>query len=246
MRRFLAITSLALVLIALCLQGARWQYDRYELRHAKNELIKANISLGPITEIELAGANLEAVAWRKLEISGTFQPDTEILVRNRYFQEQYGLGVVTLFRSESGRSYWVDRGWVVAGPDAMTPPKVKPVTKERVTLIARVRVEDIERQLGGTVFALPGADGRDRLQTWNQAGSVVTEPVYFDLISASNSEFTPDAPTPLPNLSDGPHLAYSIQWVLFAGFVVFGWFLVLREDRRARQHQLGRKDLTLM
>lgn len=233
MRRFLALTGLALVLIALCLQGARWQFDRHESRHAKNELIKANIGLTPISESYLADASPENVAWRTIEISGSFQPETEILVRNRYYRERYGLGVVTLFRSESGRSYWVDRGWVVAGPDAMTPPDVKPVNTEPVTLVARVRVEDIERQLGGTVFAIPGADGTDRLQTWNQTGSVATEPVYLDLISASDPSFTPEAPTPLPNLSDGPHLAYAIQWVLFAGFVVFGWFLVIREDRRA-------------
>lgn len=239
MRRYLALTALALALFALCLQGARWQFDRYETRHAKNELIKANISLSPIFESDLVGAKPERVAWRNIEISGTFQPDTEILVRNRYYQERYGLGVVTLFRSESGRSYWVDRGWVLAGPDAMTPPKVKPVDEKPVTLLARVRVEDIERQLGGTVFAIPGADGASRLQSWNNAGSVTTEAIYLDLISASDRRFNPDAPTPLPNLSDGPHLAYSIQWVLFAGFVLFGWFLVVREDRRASKRPQG-------
>ena len=234
MKRFLGLTLLALILIALCLQGARWQFDRHEVRHAKNELIRANIARPIITESELTNAASNEVAWRKIELTGNFQPETEILVRNRYYQERYGFGVVTLFASASGKSYWVDRGWVPPGPDAMTPPIRKPVDSGLVTITGRVRVEDIENQIGGTVFALPGADGKSQLKNWNQQGSVDTEAVYIDLIEASDARFNPDAPVTLPALSDGPHLAYTFQWLLFAGFVIFGWFLVIREDRRAK------------
>ena len=38
----------------------------------------------------------------------------------------------------------------------------------------------------------------------------------------------------LPELSDGPHLAYSVQWVLFAGMVLFGLYLVIREERKVQ------------
>jgi len=235
MRRFLGLTLLAIILIALCLQGARWQFDRHEARSAKNDLIRANIDRTEISESELAYASIKDSAWRKIEITGNFVPATEILVRNRYYQERYGFGVVTLFKSQAGKSYWVDRGWVPPGPDALTPPIRKPVTSELVTLTGRVRIEDIENQIGGTVFALPGADGVSQLKTWNQQGAVDTEAVYIDLIESSNPSFNPDAPVALPELSDGPHLAYTFQWLLFAGFVVFGWFLVIREDRRAEQ-----------
>lgn len=235
MRRFLGLTFLALIFIALCLQGARWQFDRHEVRSAKNDLIRANIDRPGISESELAGVPIREIAWRKIELTGNFVPTTEILVRNRYYQERYGFGVVTLFQSVSGKSYWVDRGWVPPGPDALTPPVRKPVTSEVVTLTGRVRIEDIENQIGGTVFALPRADGSSQLKIWNKEGAVDTEAIYIDLIEASDPAFNPDAPVALPVLSDGPHLAYTFQWLLFAGFVVFGWFLVIREDRRAKR-----------
>ena len=234
MKRFLGLTCLALILIALCLQGARWQYDRHEVRQTKNDLIRANIDRPEISEVELSDLPANEVAWRKIQLTGNFIPSTEILVRNRYYQERYGFGVVTLFASKSGKSYWVDRGWVPPGPDALTPPIRKPVTAQLVTLTGRVRIEDIENQIGGTVFAIPGEDGISQLKTWNQQEAVDSEAVYIDLIAASNPAFNPDAPVALPALSAGPHLAYTFQWLLFAGFVVFGWFLVIREDRRAR------------
>jgi surfeit locus 1 family protein len=230
MKRIVGATLLALFLVALCLQGARWQYDRHEVRHAKNELIRANVQKPFITEPELSTPI--QIAWRTIELTGQFDPSNEILVRNRYHDGQYGFGVVTLFTSSSGKRYWVDRGWVKAGADAQTPPDVKVVDSAEVTITARVRVEDIESQISGTVFALPGNDGTTKLTKWDNESSLVTEPIYFDLISASRASLNPDVPTRIPELSDGPHLAYTVQWVLFALMVIFALYLVIREERK--------------
>lgn len=230
MKRIVGATLLALFLVVLCLQGARWQYDRHEVRHAKNELIRANVQKPSITEPELSTPI--QIAWRTIELTGQFDPSNEILVRNRYHDGQYGFGVVTLFTSSRGKRYWVDRGWVKAGPDAQTPPEVKVVDSAEVTITARVRVEDIESQISGTVFALPGNDGTTKLTKWDNESSLVTEPIYFDLISASRASLNPDVPTRIPELSDGPHLAYTVQWVLFALMVIFALYLVIREERK--------------
>lgn len=232
MKRVAAASLIALIAFSICVQGARWQFERYEVRHAKNELIRANVSKGTIAEPELLSLPITDTAWRKIEIAGKFNPENEILVRGRYNQGQYGFGVVTLFESQSGKRYWIDRGWVKAGPDAKTPPSTKPVDSRLLLVTGRVRVESIESQVSGTVFALPGNNGTTKLTRWNNDGSIVTEPFYFDLIETSLSEFNPDAPTPLPELSDGPHLAYTVQWILFAGLVMFGLFLVVREELR--------------
>lgn len=232
MKRVLAASLIALIAFAFCLQGARWQFERHEVRHANNELIRANVSKAPITEQDLFSLPNDESAWRKIKISGKFIPENEILVRGRYNQGLYGFGVVTLFESTSGRKYWVDRGWVKAGPDAKTPPIVTSVDDRLVELIGRVRVERIESQISGTVFALPSRDGSAQIAKWDNDGSIKTELFYFDLLETSASEFAPDSPTALPELSDGPHLAYTVQWILFAGLVLFGLFLVIREERR--------------
>ncbi len=51
MRRFVTITALALALMFGCFQGALWQYDRYQVRHANNDLIRNNVVKTLITEM---------------------------------------------------------------------------------------------------------------------------------------------------------------------------------------------------
>jgi surfeit locus 1 family protein len=237
MRRFLTVTLLAIGLIYGCVQGALWQFDRYEVRHAKNELIRNNISLPALDEEALQSLQPSKIAFRKISMKGSFVPEKEILVRNRYFEGKYGFGVLTLFESENGKKYWVDRGWVVAGKDALTPPAVQPVTNENVLITAYGRVENLESQVRGSVVALPGK-AASQLQAWNKEQAIQTEPIYFDLIEASNAAFNPAVPTLLPELSDGPHLAYSFQWILFIFLVVFAWYLVIREDRKIQPAKL--------
>jgi cytochrome oxidase assembly protein ShyY1 len=238
MRRFVTITALALALIFGCFQGALWQYDRYQVRHANNDLIRNNVAKTLISESSLSSSKESEIAWRRIELVGAFDPSKEFLIRNRYHEGKYGFGVVTLFKSESGKKYWVDRGWVIAGKDAQTPPSVQKITNEKVQITAHVRVQDIESQVQGSVFAIPGSNSTPKLTKWNVDQSVATEPNYFDLISSSNPAFTPDVPTPLPELSDGPHLAYSFQWILFIFLVAFAWYLVIREDRKAQTVKL--------
>lgn len=238
MKRIVGASLLAVILVALCIQGARWQFDRHEIRHAKNDLIRANIVKPSISESDLALHKTDEVAWRTISITGRFIPDTEILLRNRYHEGQYGFGVITLFQSSSNKKYWVDRGWVIAGKDALTPPKVSPVNSDLIMIEARVRAEKLESQISGTVFAVPGIDGSSQLARWNNEKSIITEPFYFDLIESSKSEFIPKVPASLPELSDGPHLAYSVQWMLFAGLVLFGLYLVVREERKAQEEKL--------
>ncbi|MEN9857857.1 MAG: hypothetical protein RLZZ222_1004, partial [Actinomycetota bacterium] len=40
---------------------------------------------------------------------------------------------------------------------------------------------------------------------------------------------TPAVPAELPELSDGPHMAYALQWVFFGGLVVYGRILIRRD-----------------
>jgi cytochrome oxidase assembly protein ShyY1 len=239
MRRLITVSILALLLVFGCVQGALWQYDRYETRHANNELIRKNISIATLlTEDELSSKTASEIAWRSISLEGNFDPSKEFLIRNRYHEGKYGFGVITLFISNSGKRYWIDRGWVIAGKDAQTPPVIQKVDSLPIEITARVRTSEIESRVQGSVFALPVADSTPKLVKWNSEQAIETEPIYFDLISSSNPEVTPEVATALPELSDGPHLAYSFQWILFIFLVLFAWYLVIREDRKTQAPKL--------
>lgn len=167
--------------------------------------------------------------WRMFEVSGKFLADNEIYLRNRYFQNQYGFGVTTLFQLNDGRKVWIDRGWVRAGSSATEIPEVAPVPQSTVNIQVRFRSDALEAKISGSFFAT--GQNRDQLTKWNQEASVDSEKFYFDLIGG---DFVPDFPTPLPVLSNGPHFAYAIQWWFFALLVIFGRWLIAREERRQK------------
>lgn len=84
MKRFLGLTVLAVILIAICLQAASWQYDRHVKRSTYNSLIEANLDRPLLQEAQLASLTIEDISWRELQLTGNFEPRKEILVRNRY------------------------------------------------------------------------------------------------------------------------------------------------------------------
>ena len=223
---FFLKSIVALALICLCLIAAQWQYNRGVDRHARNSLIEANIA-APNISLTSAVSNLKKNEWRTVTTTGTFDSSKTILLRNRYFEGKYGFEFLTLFQNSSGQKFWVDRGWLIAGKDALTAPLIPSTPTGSVEITGRLRLDSSLPR--GSFFALP-ASGSGLISKWNAQNEVATEGFYMDLLNGSISELTPNVPAQLPELSDGPHMAYALQWVFFGGLVGYGRILI----RRAR------------
>jgi cytochrome oxidase assembly protein ShyY1 len=217
--RNLGLSLFALLILAGCLVAGKWQFDRGMDRRAENSMIEANLDL-PAVDFQAASSwSEDRRLWRQFTIEGRFLPEHEILMRNRYHNEQYGFGVATLFLLADGRQVWIDRGWVKAGASATTPPEVAPVPTQVISLDVRYRNDALDAKIRGSFFAT-GSSG-ERLSKWNQEALVASEPFYFDLIGGG---FVPDVATNPPAVSDGPHIAYAIQWWFFGLLALFGSF----------------------
>lgn len=214
----------ALALIALCLIAAQWQYHRGVDRHARNSMIEENIA-APIISLDKAATKLSKNEWRTVNAEGVFDASQTILLRNRYFEGKYGFEFLTLFTSSNGEKFWVDRGWIVAGKDAVTAPVIPATPSGTVEINGRMRLDTSLPR--GSFFALP-ASGTGLISKWNAQNEVVTEGYYLDLLNGSTAELTPKVTAQLPELSDGPHMAYALQWVFFAGLVGYGRILIRR------------------
>ncbi|MEY3344288.1 MAG: hypothetical protein RL125_9 [Actinomycetota bacterium] len=231
-KRNLGLSVLAVALLFLCLVAGNWQYERGVERRIENQVIRANFER-PVIDLplELRG-DRSLYQGRMLRITGQFLAKEEILMRNRYFQDQYGFGVATLFQLTDGRFVWIDRGWVKAGSSATEVPKIQAVPARTLTLLVRYRDDALDAKIRGSFFAT--GKGQSQLARWNDEISVASEDFYFDLIGG---DFEPLFPTPAPLVSDGPHLAYAIQWWFFGALVLLGRGLIAREDWRASQEQ---------
>ena len=217
-------TITALGLVVLCIWAANWQYTRGVDRHARNNVIEERIARSPI---ELSARDADPVnnEWQSVSANGRFDSNQQILLRNRYSEGKYGYEVLTLFTSNSGEKFWVDRGWVQAGATATTPPEVTKVPEVDVSITGRFRLDSSLPR--GSFFALPG-DGQGLVSELNAQSQLDTEKFYIDLLSGSDPSLTPAVPAQLPPLSDGPHMAYALQWLFFGGLIVYGRILIRR------------------
>ena len=215
---------IALLLVVFCLWGSQWQYHRGVDRHARNAVIEERIAQSPI-ELKAVSGTLADYEWQTVSVVGLFNSDKQILLRNRYNDGKYGYEVLTLFTSTANKSFWVDRGWVQAGATATTAPVVTALPEGVVTIIGRLRLDSSLPR--GSFFALPGK-GEGLVSELNAQSQLNTEKFYIDLLSGSDFSLTPKVTAQLPELSDGPHMAYALQWIFFGGLVIYGRILIRR------------------
>ena len=235
MKRFFNPVSLlqslvAIALVAGCLFAAQWQFSRGANQSATNKIIAANLDLPSLTMNEVE--NLDAVSnqWRKVTLQGSFSQDKQELVRNRYHEGKFGFEVLTLFTATNGENFWVDRGWVAAGPNAATPPTVEPVASGNLEIIARIRSENLSRQLQGSFFVTRTTS--EKPESITKLQGVEANAFYLDLLGSPDGRVKPLTEIELPELSNGPHYAYGIQWLAFALLALIGRFLLFRETKR--------------
>jgi len=215
-------TLVALLLILLCLWAAQWQYHRGVDRHARNTLIIEQ-SLLPAVELGELTGNIDSFEWRTISIQGVFDDKNQILLRNRYSEGVYGFEQLTLFEFDQ-RKIWVDRGWIKAGSNATIPPQLQQTSDDSVRITGRLRLDSSLPQ--GKFFAVANNAQRDLVSQLDARKGIQTEDFYIDLISVSDTAMNPDVPVELPELSDGPHMAYALQWIFFAALVIYGRRLI--------------------
>jgi len=214
----------ALALIVLCLIAAQWQYHRGVDRHARNAMIQKHIALAPVTLDSVKNSPL-AAEWQSVITRGTFDSSQQILLRNRYSEGVYGFEVLTLFTTSDNEKFWVDRGWVKAGATANIAPAITPPPTDEVSITGRLRLDSSLPR--GSFFALP-ASGTGLISKLDAQSQLDTENYYIDLLTGSDNSLTPVVPAQLPELSDGPHMAYALQWLFFARLVIYGRILIRR------------------
>lgn len=223
---------IAILLIIGCLWASQWQFHRGQDRSARNATIEERMDIKAV-DLDTVKSSVKENEWRVITTSGTFDADQQILLRNRYFEGKYGYAVLTRFTTEDGDSIWVDRGWVAAGASATVAPITSPVPTGIVSITARLRLDS--SLPSGSFFALPLNRDDDLVSKLNAQSGLASEKYYLDLISGSLPSLTPTAPSQISSLSDGPHLAYAVQWILFAGLVVYGRYLIRKMDLVSRE-----------
>ena len=208
-----------------------WQFHRLDDRKAFNREVTERSSLSVVDVGTLDISDPAAVQWRPAGARGTFLPDEQVLIVNRSQGGVAGMNVLTPLLLDDGRAIIVNRGFIAlnATPPAAPSGEVKVVGLLRST---EGRTTGQAREASGELtefFRLDIARLQEQIEPELLNVALVAE-------VSEPADSTTLLPVSSPELSEGSHLSYAIQWLIFATAVIVGWILAVRKSisNRAR------------
>lgn len=212
-----------------------WQLRRLEDRRTINAVGESRFESAPTVLDDLlvsAGADVDSLEFRRVVVTGEFQPEHEVLIRSQVHQGVAGFHVITPLLTEGGTAVLVNRGWVPLGFDRVPVTEALPPEGE-VTVEGWARPTQRRPALG------PRDPGEGRLETMSRVDiGRIAEQVPFDLepiylvLLGDRVEGQPLLSAPPTFDDEGSHLAYAIQWFGFTLIGIFGYLALIRRTGR--------------
>jgi cytochrome oxidase assembly protein ShyY1 len=227
--RRVAVVAIAVLVAATCVNLGLWQLRRLDERRALNAEILDRRSASPLS-IEDVARNAAAEPYRLATTRGRYDVEHEVLVFGRSLEGEAGHHVVTPLLLPGGGAILVIRGWVPFAMQAAPIRAAAPPANE-------ASVEGFLARDEGDGSVVPDADGIVRVMDVEGIASSLPYDVFpLPLQLAEQTPPQPGSlpiPVPLPELSEGPHLSYAIQWFSFALVALIGGAILVLRDRRA-------------
>lgn len=241
--RWWGINVFVLLAIPFCVFMGSWQLSRFESRVDGHREAKAQAASAR-TEAARPLAELlpvdQETSGRQVTARGHYAD--QLLVPDRELDGRNGFYVLTLLRTDAGKALPVVRGWL---PGAADPAKAPAAPAGEVTVSGALQASE---QPGDNGVSARG--GLPAGQTAAISAASLINLVPYDLYDAWVTLDTADAPMTTVPVSAAPNsgldlkafqnLGYTGEWFVFAGFVVFMWFRLLRREvEAARDAALG-------
>jgi cytochrome oxidase assembly protein ShyY1 len=234
LRWALLIVFVALLGVAFVSLG-NWQLDRLAQRKERNATTITN-EQKPVQPYEQVFTHpiTDADQWQRVEARGTFDADHQFVVRYRSNGGADGYEVLTPLRTASG-AVLVDRGFIPLERGTRIPSVAPAPPTGEVTVVGHVR-----RNERGRRAATAPAGNQVRLINSDAIAVMLPyeiESGYIGLLTVQPEQQGGFQPIQLPDLSEGPHFWYAVQWFLFTAIGVAGIVVFIRGDLRARREE---------
>ncbi|MEV6547710.1 SURF1 family protein [Streptomyces sp. NPDC051597] len=232
--RWWGINVFVVLAIPFCVFMGSWQLGRFEDRVQSHNAAEkrpdpAGQKAAPLRELLPVD---QKTSGRTANATGRY--GEQFLVPDRRVDGRDGSYVLTLLRTDAGKALPVVRGWLPEGRPAPAPPT------GQVTVTGALQASET-----------PGTDGvnasgglpRGQLGMISAASLVNLVPyeVYDAWVTLTTADSGMTAvPAVRPqntglDLKAFQNLGYTGEWFVFAGFVVFMWFRLLRREAEAAE-----------
>ena len=239
--RYLGLCALMVLLALVCSAAGTWQVFRFEQKHRANHQLRSDAHDKPTPVAEALGpasqptSNGQAQKFRVVTATGRYLPAQQTLLRGQSQGNDIGYLVITPLRTDDG-VLLVARGFIVQNNAADITPKVPAPPTGTVGISARLEPADTGRDKYGR---LPGS----QVDTVNAAeqSTRLGQPVwnaYAELLAGQPGGAglqalpAPDLSNPAGGAEEPQHLAYVLQWYLFALLALAAPFILARAELR--------------
>ena len=208
-----------------------WQFHRLDDRKAFNSEVTERSSQSVVDVSTLDISDPAKIQWRPAGAKGTYLANEQVLIVNRSQGGFAGMNVLTPLLLDDGRAIIINRGFIALNA---TPP---PAPLGVVKVVGVLRSTE-ERTTGQATEASGELTEFFRLDIARLQQQIEPELIPVALVAKDSNPLDSSLLTPVtpPELSEGPHLSYAIQWLIFATAVIVGWVLAVRKSiaNRAR------------
>ncbi len=224
-----AIVSHLLVatVVITCVILGQWQLDRLHQVRDTNARLEERLAAPPADLATLAdpvattpeAVDEAALEFRRVEVTGTFRPEEEVLQRNRSYRNQTGFHVLTPLELDGGGVVLVRRGWVPASLD--TPPVSQAAPPTGSVSVVGVLERPVEQPGFGPQDPDDGVLERvfhtDTARLDRQVDGALF-PMVLRIDTELDNPTEDELPFPVgsPELDEGSHFSYTVQWHSFA------------------------------
>lgn len=237
--RWWGINVFVVLAIPFCVFMGSWQLGKFEDRVDTHRAAERTPAPGE-TKAEQLDELLpvdQDTSGRQATAGGQY--GKQFVVPDRTLDGARGSYVLTLLKTDGGRTLPVVRGWLAEGRPVPAPPS------GRVTVTGALQASETSGTDGvHTAGGLP--TGQLGMISAASLVNLVPDDVYDAWVTLAKADSGLKAvPASVPegsglDLKAFQNLGYTGEWFVFAGFVVFMWFRLLRrEAEAARDRALG-------
>lgn len=243
--RWIAAHAALMLVEAIFLSLGFWQLDRHDQRQSQNEL-REQQSRRPVEDLQqllpspaVPPAAAKRHEYRRATVRGTFDTANEVLLEGRSDLGRPGSHVLTPLVMAGGPAVIVNRGWVPL--ELKEPPVLQAMPPNGEVVVTGVlRSAPPPSRFGpadpepGPVQRIPRAD----LGRLEQQLPYRVYPLYIQMETQKPPSRGPlPKVAPLPELDQGPHLSYAIQWFSFAAFAAITYVAYIRRQAGATRYR---------
>lgn len=229
--KWIGFHLLCLAAIVAMINLALWQLRRLDEKQTFNDRVTSHTDADVVPlDAALLQQDHDDLIYRRVSATGSYLATPQFEVVNVSQDGTNGRDVVNALQLDDGSLLIVNRGFVPQGTPLPAPPTGEVEVLGRLKESQRVRTGQTSDDGSQQLTEIRRVDLDALAGQFDQP----LAPMYVELLQSNPAEPAAVSPVAFPELTEGPHLSYAVQWCIFSICVAVGWVFAVRKSARER------------